>query len=113
MRPCLPPSFLFAHLTALPSECYEQTKVLAPLFNTLVDRISRDDSWLKSVLADVLVRSRRVPDLRSVAGGHTLPYLSGHEREAPLRVVEHAVSFLLPTVEQRKYICTADSSTVL
>ncbi|CAM9642621.1 unnamed protein product, partial [Ectocarpus fasciculatus] len=32
---------------ALPADSYEQTKVLAPLFNTLVDRISRDGPWLK------------------------------------------------------------------
>lgn len=39
---------------ALPADSYEQTKVLAPLFNTLVDKISRDGPWLKEVLADVL-----------------------------------------------------------
>ncbi|CAM9106571.1 unnamed protein product [Hapterophycus canaliculatus] len=39
---------------ALPADSYEQTKVLAPLFNTLVDRISRDGPWLKEVLKDVL-----------------------------------------------------------
>ncbi len=40
---------------ALPAESYEQAKVLAPLFNTLVDKISRDGPWLKEVLKDVLV----------------------------------------------------------
>lgn len=40
---------------ALPADSYEQTKVLAPLFNTLVDKISRDGPWLKEVLKDVLV----------------------------------------------------------
>lgn len=39
----------------LPNESYEQAKLLAPLFNTLVDRVSRDGPWLKKVLADVLV----------------------------------------------------------
>lgn len=39
----------------LPNESYEQAKLLAPLFNTLVDRVSRDGPWLKQVLADVLV----------------------------------------------------------
>lgn len=43
---------------ALPPDSYEQAKVLAPLFNTLVDKISRDGPWLKEVLADVLVRIR-------------------------------------------------------
>lgn len=42
--------------TALPADSYEQAKVLAPLFNTLVDKISRDGPWLKEVLKDVLVR---------------------------------------------------------
>lgn len=48
--------FAAANTAALPSECHEQAKVLAPLFNTLVDKISRDGPWLKEVLADVLVR---------------------------------------------------------
>eukprot|EP00752_Nemacystus_decipiens_P011437 g10157.t1 len=39
---------------ALPEDSYEQAKVLAPLFNTLVDKISRDGPWLKDVLKDVL-----------------------------------------------------------
>lgn len=53
LYPC--PS-VFLRSPALPADSYEQTKVLAPLFNTLVDRISRDGPWLKEVLKDVLVR---------------------------------------------------------
>lgn len=34
--------------------------MLAPLFNTLVDKISRDGPWLREVLKDVLVRDIRV-----------------------------------------------------
>lgn len=41
----------------LPHESCEQAKALAPLFNRLVDRVSRDGPWLKKVLADVLVSS--------------------------------------------------------
>lgn len=48
--------FVLPVCAALPADSYEQTKVLAPLFNTLVDKISRDGPWLKEVLADVLVR---------------------------------------------------------
>lgn len=51
VRPCVcSPSAI-----ALPQDSYEQAKVLAPLFNTLVDKISRDGPWLKEVLKDVLV----------------------------------------------------------
>lgn len=50
------PTLSVRRFPALPADSYEQTKVLAPLFNTLVDRISRDGPWLKEVLKDVLVR---------------------------------------------------------
>lgn len=50
--------------TALPKESYEQAKMLAPLFNTLVDRVSRDGPWLKKVLADVLVSLQEIVEGR-------------------------------------------------
>lgn len=47
--------FVVCCVAALSVESYEQAKMLAPLFNTLVDKISRDGPWLREVLKDVLV----------------------------------------------------------
>lgn len=49
---------------ALSLESYEQAKMLAPLFNTLVDKISRDGPWLREVLKDVLVSGVIISRLR-------------------------------------------------
>lgn len=48
--------FFRCAVAALPADCHDQGKALAPLFNKLVDKISRDGPWLREVLADVLVR---------------------------------------------------------
>lgn len=79
VRVCVP--------AALPEDSYEQTKVLAPLFNTLVDKISRDGPWLKEVLKDVLVscekripRAVALPRNTRVARGTPAPRLNTTQR---------------------------------
>jgi len=53
---------VFVHLpisllpTALPQNLYEEVVEIAPIFNTLVDRISRDDAYLQSTLGEVSKR---------------------------------------------------------
>lgn len=50
---------VFIHLpisllpASLPQDVFEEVVEVAPIFNTLVDRISRDDAWLQTVLAQV------------------------------------------------------------
>jgi Eukaryotic glutathione synthase, ATP binding domain len=39
---------------AIPRASFEKAKALAPLFNDLVDAISRDGPWLERVLSDVV-----------------------------------------------------------
>ncbi|CAN0033391.1 unnamed protein product, partial [Choristocarpus tenellus] len=59
----------------LPCGAFEQARKWTPLFNTLVDRVSRDGAWLKEVLTDVVVGDEftaelmRIHDIIQAEGG--------------------------------------------
>jgi Eukaryotic glutathione synthase, ATP binding domain len=52
---------------AIPRASFEKAKALAPLFNDLVDAISRDGPWLERVLSDVVRGDPFTAELLKVA----------------------------------------------